>query len=88
MGVTEIKRSVKSGFVKWSGWIVALAIVAGIAVYAVSIRQQLWFSVTSPKAVTACMEGYTGEHPDADKRFEMKQTSKIISPLQEEVKNE
>ena len=82
------KIKMKFDVMKWAGWIIAVALLVGISVYLVTVRQQVWFAITQPKAVSACIEGYTGEHAEADKRFETKQRSEVISPLVEEAKKE
>lgn len=72
----------------WSGWVVAFILSVGLFYYAISIRKQLAFTITNPKAVSLCIEGYQGEHGDADKRFEMKQKGQLVNPLVEEVKKD
>jgi hypothetical protein len=73
---------------KWSGWIIAVALIVGIGAYLVVIKEQLWFTITTPNAVSSCIEGYAGEHSEADKRFKLKQVGAIVSPLIEEAKKE
>jgi len=61
-------------------------LLVGFVTYLVSIRQQLWFVLVSPDAVSVCQEGYLGEHSEANRRFELKQRSVLVSPLVDEGK--
>jgi hypothetical protein len=71
-------------FGKWLGRLVILGVVLLAGWYLYMVKNQVWFAVTTPNAVSACMEGYNGEHGEADRRFELKQRSEIISPLPSE----
>ncbi len=59
------------------------ALLGGIALFINSRRNELWFAATTPQAVATCMEGYQGEHFEADRRFRLKQSGTIISPIAE-----
>jgi len=80
-------KKAKIDMFKWLGWIIAVALMVGISTYLIVIKEQLWFTITTPDAVNACIEGYVGEHSEADKRFKMKQVG-ADSILIEEAKKE
>ena len=82
-------RLKKINWVRVSCFLFVAAIVGLVTWYVITIRSQLAFAVVHPRAVSVCMEGYMGEHNEADKRFETKQRSEaVISPLVEEAKKE
>ena len=75
-------------YMKWMLLILCLAFVTVSAIQLISVRKQIWFSINNPKAVSICIEGYQGEHSEADRRFEAKQRGTLVSPLVDEAKKE
>lgn len=78
--------------IDWGYWIRKLlsllvigAIIGLLALYIKNHKDQLAFTIMNPNAVSTCMAGYNGEHAEADRRFQLKQHSKVISPLADDV---
>lgn len=88
MDNTTKPKKAKIDLFKVFEWLIAIVLIVGIGIYLATIKDQLWFTITTPTAVQSCIEGYVGEHGEADKRFQLKQRSEIVSPLVEEAKKE
>ena len=61
--------------------VILLALLVGTGVYLFNIRREVLFTLLNPNSVSVCLDGYQGEHSEADRRFEMKQRGELISPM-------